>query len=102
MKIYTKTGDAGETGLFGGPRVKKDDPRVEAYGAVDELNAALGVARAAGAGAAPDLDQLLDAVQHRLFTVGAELATPHEAKARRAIPAVDPSWTASKIGRAHV
>ncbi len=49
MKIYTKTGDAGDTGLFGGPRVPKDDARVEAYGAVDELNAHLGAARAAGA-----------------------------------------------------
>src|ERR1700674_151964 len=48
MKIYTKAGDGGETGLFGGPRVAKDDARVEAYGAVDELGAALGVARARG------------------------------------------------------
>ena len=46
VKIYTKTGDGGETGLFGGPRVKKSDPRVEAYGDVDELNAAVGAARA--------------------------------------------------------
>lgn len=48
MKIYTRTGDAGETGLFGGQRVRKDDLRVQAYGTVDECNAALGVARAAG------------------------------------------------------
>src|SRR5262245_6319836 len=46
VKIYTKTGDAGDTGLFGGPRVSKDAPRIEAYGTVDELNSALGVARA--------------------------------------------------------
>ena len=46
MKIYTKTGDAGDTGLFGGGRVPKDDPRVEAYGDVDELNAVIGLARA--------------------------------------------------------
>jgi cob(I)alamin adenosyltransferase len=50
MKIYTKTGDAGDTGLFGGGRVQKDDPRVEAYGDVDELNAVLGMARAAQEG----------------------------------------------------
>ncbi len=48
MKIYTKTGDDGATGLFGGPRVSKDDARIEAYGAVDELNAVLGVVRAEG------------------------------------------------------
>ena len=56
MKIYTKTGDAGDTGLFGGGRVQKDDPRVEAYGDVDELNAVLGMARAGhltGPGGAP-------------------------------------------------
>ncbi|HZZ85462.1 MAG TPA: cob(I)yrinic acid a,c-diamide adenosyltransferase [Anaeromyxobacteraceae bacterium] len=94
MKIYTKTGDAGETGLFGGPRVGKDDPRVEAYGAVDELNAALGAARATSAGADLELDRLLGAVQHRLFTVGAELATPAGAKAHRVVPAVDPEWAA--------
>ncbi len=94
MKIYTKTGDAGETGLFGGPRVKKDDPRVEAYGAVDELNAALGAARAASAGADAELDRVLATVQHRLFAIGAELATPHEAKAHRAVPPIAPSWTA--------
>ncbi|MEL7334760.1 MAG: ATP:cob(I)alamin adenosyltransferase, partial [Planctomycetota bacterium] len=50
MKIYTRTGDTGSTGLFGGPRVSKDDQRIEAYGTVDELNAALGVARAADVG----------------------------------------------------
>ncbi|HEU5218289.1 MAG TPA: ATP:cob(I)alamin adenosyltransferase, partial [Gemmatimonadales bacterium] len=47
MRIYTRTGDEGETGLFGGGRVSKDDPRVAAYGDVDELNSAIGVARAA-------------------------------------------------------
>ncbi|BDG08789.1 cob(I)yrinic acid a,c-diamide adenosyltransferase [Anaeromyxobacter paludicola] len=94
MKIYTKTGDAGDTGLFGGPRVKKDDPRVEAYGAVDELNAALGVARAAAAGAWPELDALLEGAQHRLFSLGAELATPRESRAHGALPPVSPSWAA--------
>ena len=77
-KIYTKTGDRGETGLLGGPRVSKDDPRIEACGTVDELNAAIGVARAAGA--ADDADVTLARVQSELFDVGAELSTP-DAKA---------------------
>ena len=54
MKIYTKTGDDGHTGLLAGGRVRKDNPRIEAYGTVDELNAVLGVARAAGLDAATD------------------------------------------------
>ncbi|MCO8124246.1 cob(I)yrinic acid a,c-diamide adenosyltransferase [Stieleria sp. TO1_6] len=78
MKIYTRTGDAGSTGLFGGPRVSKDDVRIEAYGTVDELNAALGCVRAAGAAAGVDaaLDQQIAQIQHELFSIGAELATP--------------------------
>lgn len=72
MKIYTRTGDAGETGLFGGARVGKDDPRVEAYGTVDELNSCLGVVRALGASASTD--EALRQIQSDLFTVGAELA----------------------------
>ena len=78
MKIYTKTGDAGQTGLFGGPRVAKDDPRIEAYGAVDELNAAIGLARAESLPA--DIDALLARIQSELFDLGAELATPDPAK----------------------
>lgn len=78
MKIYTKTGDAGTTGLFGGPRVSKDDPRIAAYGAVDELNAALGTALAVGLH--PDQSMLLFEIQHGLFSVGAELATPEPEK----------------------
>jgi cob(I)alamin adenosyltransferase len=74
MKIYTRGGDKGETGLAGGTRVRKDDPRVVAYGEVDELNALLGRARAeTGAG---DLDQLLAGVQRDLFAIGAQLADP--------------------------
>ncbi len=92
MKIYTKTGDAGDTGLFGGPRVPKDDARVEAYGEIDELNALLGLVRASGADR--DLDALLGEVQERLFTMGAELATPPGARARAALPTFDPAWTA--------
>ena len=74
MKIYTKTGDRGETGLFGGPRVAKNHPRVEAYGDVDELNALLGVVRAEGV--APSIAHLLAAIQNQLFDLGAELASP--------------------------
>jgi cob(I)alamin adenosyltransferase len=94
VKIYTRSGDRGETGLFGGPRVAKDDLRVEAYGAVDEANAALGEARARAA-ALPDaeLAALLGAIQDRLFTVGAELATPPGARARSALPPIDAAWT---------
>jgi cob(I)alamin adenosyltransferase len=77
MKIYTKTGDSGHTGLFGGPRVAKDDPRIEAYGAVDELNAAIGLARAESL--PPEIDTLLARVQNELFDMGAELATPKPA-----------------------
>ena len=74
MKIYTKTGDHGETGLLAGPRVPKDDPRIEACGTVDDLNAAIGVVRAAGA--EDDVDTALARVQCELFDIGAELATP--------------------------
>jgi cob(I)alamin adenosyltransferase len=78
MKIYTKTGDAGTTGLFGGPRVSKDDARICAYGSVDELNAVIGTARSTGL---PDnLDAMLNQVQHQLFSIGAELATPNPAE----------------------
>jgi cob(I)alamin adenosyltransferase len=81
MKIYTKTGDDGDTGLFDGTRVSKADARVEAYGGVDELNAYLGVVRAAGPGA--DLDALLNAIQRDLFALGAILADPsHKISAR--------------------
>jgi cob(I)alamin adenosyltransferase len=72
MKIYTRTGDAGETGLFGGARVGKDDPRVEAYGTVDELNSCLGVARSLGV--SHNTDVALLHIQSDLFTLGAELA----------------------------
>ncbi len=90
MKIYTKTGDAGETGLFGGPRVRKSDARVDAYGEVDELNAAVGAVRAVVED--PGIDAQLARVQEELFCVGAELATPHGAKARSAVPPVDGAW----------
>jgi len=78
MKIYTKTGDEGMTGLFGGGRVSKDHARVEAYGDVDELNAFLGLARAAEL--MPQIDEVLVAVQRDLFSIGALLATPDPGK----------------------
>jgi cob(I)alamin adenosyltransferase len=81
MRIYTKTGDAGETGLFDGTRVSKADPRVEAYGDVDELNAWLGVARAQGV--APDIGDSLVQIQRDLFAMGALLADPRHRIAAR-------------------
>jgi len=78
VKIYTKTGDGGETGLFGGRRVSKCHERIEAYGEVDELNAVVGLARAACRDSG--LDVLLQEIQNDLFDVGAVLATPETEK----------------------
>jgi len=80
VRIYTGGGDGGETGLFGAGRVAKDDPRLEASGGVDELNAAVGAARAAGLPA--DLDTLAEQLQVELFILGADLATPPGSTAR--------------------
>jgi len=81
-KIYTRRGDDGSTGLFGGPRVRKHDLRVRAYGEVDELNSALGLARCElGDERLRDLAAFVDALQSELFTLGAELATPDPATA---------------------
>ncbi len=91
MKIYTKSGDAGETGLFGGGRVPKDDERVDAYGEVDELNATLGLVR--GFAMPTDMDALLHRLQDQLFTLGAVLATPAETKASSHIPELKAEWT---------
>ncbi len=83
MKIYTRTGDSGDTGLFGGGRVRKDHVRVQAYGDVDELNSCLGVARAA---APPDFHPaLLEAIQRDLFAIGGHLATPDPNRVRKAL-----------------
>ncbi len=81
MKIYTRTGDSGQTGLFGGGRVSKTHPRVEAYGDVDELNAAIGMARAIEM--MPRIDEVLVPVQRDLFAIGALLATPDRDKMKR-------------------
>lgn len=75
MKIYTKTGDRGDTGLFGGPRVSKDAPRIEAYGTVDELNSVLGLARTLLESG--EVDALIERIQNELFSLGAQLATPN-------------------------
>jgi cob(I)alamin adenosyltransferase len=83
MKIYTRTGDDGTTGLFGGGRVPKDDDRVAAYGDVDELNAVLGGVRATEP---RDLfDPVLEAIQRDLFSIGGQLATPDPSRVAKAI-----------------
>ena len=73
-RIYTRTGDDGTTGLAGGDRVDKDSPRIDAIGTVDELNSMLGLLRAGLSG--DELDPALEAMQHRLFDLGGELAMP--------------------------
>jgi cob(I)alamin adenosyltransferase len=96
MKIYTKTGDTGETSLFTGGRVRKSDIRVEAYGTVDELNSVLGLVRSHGV---PEpAETWLETVQNDLFALGADLATPMDSTAewlvRMETPAVErlESW----------
>ena len=74
MKIYTRTGDSGETSLFGGARISKDDPRIGAYGTIDELNSFIGVARSSWTES--PIDAQLESIQNDLFDVGAQLAAP--------------------------
>jgi cob(I)alamin adenosyltransferase len=82
-KIYTRTGDTGDTALFGGGRVAKSHPRVAAYGDIDELNSVLGLARA---GTPSDFfDALLENIQRDLFSIGGHLATPDPDKVRKAL-----------------
>jgi cob(I)alamin adenosyltransferase len=76
MKIYTKTGDKGETSLFGGDRVKKSNQRIGAYGTIDELNSVMGIIRSCEIDSS--IKQELIYIQNKLFTLGAELATPNE------------------------
>jgi len=93
-KIYTRTGDAGETSLLGGRRVRKDDLRVEAIGSVDEVNAALGIVRvelSRGGDAPEGLDEEIGEIQHRLFDLGAELAASSAGEVR-----------AGALGESHV
>jgi len=77
MKIYTKTGDDGSTGLIGGARVGKDDLRIECYGTIDELNATIGLCASIADG---NLRQWLTPVMNELFVIGARLATPEDQK----------------------
>jgi cob(I)alamin adenosyltransferase len=89
MKIYTRGGDQGDTSLFGGQRVGKDELRVSCYGNIDELNAVLGLARAHGLES--DLNARVARVQEELFTIGSRLATP-DAAANPKIPRVRQEW----------
>lgn len=98
-RIYTKTGDKGQTGLFGGGRVRKDDVRVEAYGAVDELNAALGVVTTDVSDS--EIKGFLAKLQAELFTLGAELATPDPAKHRvQTLGEAEITWMENTIDKA--
>ncbi len=81
MKIYTKTGDKGETGLFGGERVSKNSLRIEAYGTIDELNAFIGMAVIEVSD--KSVKDLLQKIQNWLFTIGADLATPDNEKTKK-------------------
>ena len=101
-KIYTRTGDDGTTGLGTGERRKKYDLRVAAYGTLDEVNAALGIARLHAAGEAA-LDRSLSRIQNDLFDVGADLCTPGKGKgpggARLTVTAAQVTWLESEIDR---
>jgi cob(I)alamin adenosyltransferase len=85
-RVYTGVGDRGRTRLVGGGEVRKDDPRIEAYGTVDELNAILGVVRGvlqdrgANHASVPAVDAQLDDIQNELFVVGSDLATPKDSR----------------------
>ena len=87
-RVYTRTGDDGTTSLGGGARVPKDSARVEAYGAVDELNSQIGAAIAAGLD--PALDRRLAEIQNDLFHLGSDLSSREGDKARRPVPKIEP------------
>jgi len=86
MKIYTKTGDKGETSLFGGKRVSKADLRIEAYGTVDELNSVIGLCIALNP--PKKADQFLIKIQNHLFVLGADLASPASQTKRQKVPRI--------------
>jgi cob(I)alamin adenosyltransferase len=101
MKLYTRTGDDGTTGLFSGARVSKDHPRIEAYGTVDELNSLLGVVMCSCDPAhafEARLYAILSAMQSRLFDIGADLATPEGAKQQARIHRIDDADVAEAEG----
>lgn len=98
MKIYTRTGDSGETGLFDGTRVSKTDTRVATYGDVDELNAWLGFARSRMADQ-PEMAEMLLEIQRDLFALGARLADPAHKIAERVTKAAIPADAVEKLER---
>jgi cob(I)alamin adenosyltransferase len=89
MKIYTRTGDKGTTGLIGGSRVNKSDPRIECFGEIDELNAAIGMIGPALLAEHEGLAEALGAVQNELFVLGSQVAAPHPMPTARALPDLD-------------
>lgn len=91
MKIYTRTGDDGTTGLIGGSRLPKSDLRIDCYGTVDELAAAVGLAVVVAESAAPELAAMLKTVQNDLFVAGSYLATPEDSPHRHSLPPLDES-----------
>ncbi len=100
-RVYTRTGDAGETGLVGGERVPKDGLRIEAYGTVDELNSAIGLARALVSPPDSEVDGILLRIQNDLFNLGSELATPED-KRLPGMPGVkdeDVAWMEETMDR---
>lgn len=98
MKIYTRTGDAGETGLYGSERVSKSSLRVNAYGSVDEASSIIGLARSTLMDR--ELDQQLETLQSILFELGADLATLHTARQREKLSPIDQediNWAEERI-----
>ncbi|HVW92631.1 MAG TPA: cob(I)yrinic acid a,c-diamide adenosyltransferase [Devosia sp.] len=100
-RIYTKTGDDGTTGLVRGPRRRKDDLRIEAFGTVDEANSAVGMARLSSGGM-PKVDNVLARIQNDLFDLGSDLATPGAddpgaARASLRITAAQTEWLEKEI-----